>query len=185
MLLMMNVIKNLNKEKMKNLLILITVIIGFQTLKAQEVIMTGSKITQKMQKGNYYKYADEDVEKFSGTWSSEDGKFQIFITDEKKFLDDFDTYMQRLTGKYCYEISDCNFENEIISLKSGSINNKDGIKVTFLFNDQKKNKLGAADLKLIGENKAKWTLKNREGIRVGGYERTFSVPTKAILLKVD
>ena len=70
---------------MKNVLILTIVILGFQTLNAQEVIMTGSKITQKSQKGSYYKYADEDVEKFNGTWTNEDGKFQIFITAEKNF----------------------------------------------------------------------------------------------------
>lgn len=171
---------------MKNLLILTVILFGFHNLKAQEVIMTGSKITQKMQKGSYYKYADEDVEKISGTWATEDGKFQIFITEEKKYFNDFDVYMQRLRGKYYNEITNCNFDNKNISLKAGSIDYADGITVEFLFSDQEKSKLGNAQLKLIEENKAKWTLTNRrEGLIIGEYDRTFSVPTDVILTKVD
>lgn len=171
---------------MKNLLILTVILFGFHNLKAQEVIMTGSKITQKMQKGSYYKYADEDVEKLSGTWATEDGKFQIFITEGKKYFNDFDVYMQRLRGKYCNEITNCNFDNKNISLNSGSIGYKEGITAIFLFSDQEKNKLGNAKLKLIEENKAKWTLTNRrEGLIIGEYDKTFSVPTEAIMTRVE
>ena len=93
--------------------------------------------------------------------------------------------MQRLNGKHCSKITDCNFENKKVSLNSGSIRYKDGITAEFIFSDQEKNKLGTAKLKLMGNNKAKWTLKNREGIRVGSFDYSFSVPTDIILTKVE
>lgn len=171
---------------MKNLLILTVFLIGLHNLSAQEVIMTGKKNTQKMQEGSYYKYAEEDVEKFRGTWATEDGEFKVFISEKKKYFKDFDVYMQRLTGNYCKEVTNCNIDSQDFSLLSGSIEYEDGITARFLFKDKKKNKLGTAKLELIEGNKAKWTLtNNREGLIIGEYDRSFSVPSEAIMTKIE
>ena len=171
---------------MRNLTILVVLLLGFFNSTAQEVIITSEKLSGKIEKGSYYKYSEEDVQKIFGTWISDDHTFRLYITEKTVYFEDFDVSMQKFVGKYCNESLDCNFDNKEFSLKAGSIEYKDGITVSFLFNDEKKNKLGTAKLKLIEGNKAKWTLTNsREGLIIGEYDRSFSVPTEIILTKVE
>lgn len=170
---------------MKKLIIVILFLSGVLDINAQEVILKKDHNITELHKGAYYRLDPEYRKKYTGIWISEDNKLKISITTKKAFLEGPDIYMEKLIGNYCYDTVDCNSDDKF-SLSVGSIDYEDGITAEFIFNDEKKNKLGNAKLKLIEGDKAKWTLTNRrEGLILGAYDRSFSVPTEAIMTRVE
>lgn len=171
---------------MRNLSIIIVLFLsGVLNINAQEVVLKKGHNISELHKGAYYRLDPEFRKKYVGTWISEDEKFKIFIITKKVFLKGPDIHMEILIGDYCYDFLDCNFSNNKFSLSVGSINYENGTTAEFIFDDQKKSKRGNAELRLIEGNKAKWTLKNRERSLFGEFDPTFSVPTEAIMTKIE
>lgn len=171
---------------MKNLILGIFILITGNQTNAQEIFMTPGNTITELQAGAYYRLSPEDAKKFTGIWISPNQNFKILISTEKKFLEGPNIYMEKLTGKYCLNEQNCIFEAKEINLSVGSILFEDGVSAEFILQDQIKNKLGNAKLELIDENRAKWTVSNRETITFNKEKSdyNFSVPTEVILTKV-
>ena len=92
--------------------------------------------------------------------------------------------MDALVGKYSYNLLEID-EKSKISFKTTSTKGEDGKTAIFLFQDKEKNKNGNLQLTILDSDRMKWTLRNTEGIRVGKYDRTFSVPTDVMLTRAE
>ena len=184
-LLTLIVINNIN---MKNSVFLLVVLIFSSIGNAQEIIMKKGSTVNELKKGAYYKLPELD--KFEGTWVSKNNGevFELVISNEKTFLERIGIYRDYLQGNYYYSEIDCCKRKEGFTIQNGSlVTSEDNIVSFFSFEDILRNKRGRVTFELLPDGKtAKWTLTNsREGLIIGEYDRSFSVPMEIILTKVE
>ncbi|MBK0384448.1 hypothetical protein I5M32_15895 [Pedobacter sp. SD-b] len=153
------------------------------------IIVAGCK-TKHFTPISGYKQLPE-LDKFEGEWLYSDSNytFKLFLRKEKRHLND--KYMDFIVGSYCYtsknEPNSCFDNDRDTTILSGSTIYDDSKRIlSFLVIDKIKKKRGSGFLKLLPKstNMAEWSLNNTEGIRVGKYDETFSIPTKLTLKKV-
>src|SRR5687768_7930501 len=148
----------------------------------------GSVYSQESTKAIYY--PKPDLKKFEGTWEYEHQgeKFIINLKMEKLTKEEFT--MDFLQGYYTHIKDGIVLANAVDQTKKtiavGTFADSTN-KIKFLFKDLVKDKLGEATMELEGNNRdvALWKLTNTEGIRVGKYDYSFSVPLKAVLKRIN
>lgn len=172
---------------MKNSILIIFVVLFSNVCNAQEIVMKKSSTVKELKKGAYYKFPE--LNKFEGKWIFENDseKFIVIIKNKKTFLEGkgLEFFRDYLQGYYYRTNADINTQQKKkkITIYNGAISGNSNI-VRVLFWDEIKEKGGTLTFELLAPNKAKWTLKNKEGIRVGKFDPTFSVPTEVILTKI-
>ncbi len=161
------------------ILILISLLISY-SLKAQ-------------QQTNVTYLTQPDLERFTGGWQyvSHDTTFLINLKLVKTFVNNEPLYIDAIQGDYIIKKGGEILHSSVgcKTIKSGGYVDKSisKDKINFLFYDLgKKSKSGDVVFELLNSsaNTASWKLTNTEGVRIGYYDYSFSVPEKAVFTRI-
>jgi hypothetical protein len=141
---------------------------------------------------------NSSLDKFIGTWMWNNGADTLKIVLKKEnillpFLEN--SRVDMLIGFHIYKQGNSVIESSISNYNSSYSDNQytilggnrvgiDNLDINCAIKDNAKNKIG--DLKLTintSQNQLLWTLKNKQGVKIGNYDYTFSYPLSLTLLK--
>ncbi|WP_179375722.1 DUF6705 family protein [Winogradskyella wichelsiae] len=181
---------------MKNIIFILIVIFSFLKIEAQEIVILKKEAkenTENIESNKHYKVPDSTSGKFEGIWVYNDSNktFKIKIVNTKTLVKSSGNYVSILKGLYCY--SDINSNCEFIDIDKSLFYSSDpyklfGNKISFNINDVEYKKIGHVIFELLEDGTVKWTLQDREGIRLvksdgAKQNKGFSIPTNVILTK--
>ncbi|WP_454803823.1 DUF6705 family protein [Mucilaginibacter phyllosphaerae] len=132
--------------------------------------------------------AQPDLKKFAGEWqyTSNDTVFTLNLKLIKKYITIGDgIYVDLIYGDYAIKkgghVLLLSSSNRGISSGTYVDKNVSKDKIHFLFYDLgRKRKSGDVVFELLDADTANWKLTNTEGVRIGYYDYSFSVPVKAV-----
>lgn len=139
-------------------------------------------------------YTDPELKKFAGEWQTvfNDTTFSInlkFVKTYVKAPGNF--YVDNIQGEYTMTIGSklllSSVDRKAIRAGSYADRNINKDQIHFLFYDLgKKSKSGRVIFELLNgkDDVASWTLTNPEGVHIGHYDYSFSVPVKAVFKRV-
>jgi hypothetical protein len=158
------------------------------------VILILTLFSVKSQSSNTSYLAQPDLKRFTGEWQyvSNDTTFTLNLKLVKTYVKGAGGfYIDLIQGDYAImkngQIIQSSVKGE--GINSGAYVDKDVSKdkIHFLFSDlSRKSKNGDVVFELFNSNadKANWKLNNTEGVRIGYYDSSFSVPVKAVFKKI-
>ncbi|MFD0794996.1 DUF6705 family protein [Mucilaginibacter litoreus] len=150
----------------------------------------------KGQTSNIPYLAQQELKKFTGKWqyTSNDTIFTINLILEKKYNKGSGNgfYIDVIVGDYILKKGEQILQSSsaIKPIRAGGFVDKklNNNKIDFLITDLgKKSKRGTVTFEIQSgqENIAKWQLSNNEGIHIGTYDYSFSLPLQAMFKKVN